>query len=165
MVKHLSIKNPITGEILYFRQDGPICGEASAPARWENTIAPWLEDQGFERGKNEKSVFYSAQALTRVHPGRVDSASSSLRQRWTPQVLRCLVAIFTTVQISQLAVGSQIFRTLSNCIRIAQLLQDLRALREAVSEDLLTEAEYETEKSKFLSSNAKRVLILHALRM
>ena len=25
----------------------------------ENTIAPWLEEQGFERGKNEKSVFYN----------------------------------------------------------------------------------------------------------
>ena len=48
---------------------------------------------------------------------------------------------------------------------MAQLLQDLRALREAVSEDLLTKAEYEPEKSKFLSSNAKRVLILYALRM
>ena len=44
MCKYLSIKNPITGEILYFRQDGPIYGEASAPARWENTIAPWLEE-------------------------------------------------------------------------------------------------------------------------
>ena len=43
---------------LYFRQDGPIYGEASAPMRWENTIAPWLEEQGFETGKNEKSVFY-----------------------------------------------------------------------------------------------------------
>ena len=44
--------------MLYFRQDGLIYGEASAPVRWENTIAPWLEEQGFERGKNEKSVFY-----------------------------------------------------------------------------------------------------------
>ena len=58
MVKHLSMKNSITGEMLYFRQDGTICEEASAPVRWENAIAPWLEEQGFERGKNEKSVFY-----------------------------------------------------------------------------------------------------------
>ena len=59
MVKYLSMKHPIIGEILYFKQNGPIYGEASAPVRWENTIAPWLEEQGFERGKNEKSVFYN----------------------------------------------------------------------------------------------------------
>ena len=56
--KFLSMKHPITGEMLYFRQDGPIYGEASAPARWENTIAPWLENEGFIRGENEKCVFY-----------------------------------------------------------------------------------------------------------
>ena len=59
MVKYLSMKHPITGEILYFKQNGPIYGEASAPVRWENTIAPWLEEQGFERGKNEKPAFYN----------------------------------------------------------------------------------------------------------
>ena len=58
MVKYLSMRHPATGKILYFRQDGPIYVEASAPVRWENTIAPWLIEQGFERGKNEKSVFY-----------------------------------------------------------------------------------------------------------
>ena len=50
MVKYLCIRHPVTGEMLYFRQDVPIYGEASAPVRWENTIAPWLEEQGFERG-------------------------------------------------------------------------------------------------------------------
>ena len=59
MVKYLSMKHPITGEILYFKQNGPIYGEASAPVRWENTIGPWLEEQGFERENNEKSVFYN----------------------------------------------------------------------------------------------------------
>ena len=49
----------MTGEILYFKQNGPIYGEASASVRWENTITPWLEEKGFERGKNEKSVFYN----------------------------------------------------------------------------------------------------------
>ena len=42
----------------YYRQTGPIYGEASAPIRWESTIAPWLEEQGFEPGLNERSIFY-----------------------------------------------------------------------------------------------------------
>ena len=37
-------------------------GEASAPVRWELTLAPWIMEQGFERGENDPSVFY--------HPGR-----------------------------------------------------------------------------------------------
>ena len=37
---------------------GPIYGEVSAPKRWEDTIAPWFESMGFERGENERSCFY-----------------------------------------------------------------------------------------------------------
>ena len=58
-VKYLSLKNPITGKWHYYRQSGPIYGEASAPVRWENTLAYWLEhDMGFTRGQNEPSVYY-----------------------------------------------------------------------------------------------------------
>jgi len=57
-IKYISLKNPITGSWQYFRQTGPIYGEASAPVRWEKTIAPWLEEQGFVRGCNEPGVFY-----------------------------------------------------------------------------------------------------------
>jgi hypothetical protein len=56
--KFLKMKNPVTGEWEYFEQSGPIYGEASAPVRWEDTIAPWLVEQGFERGKNDPCVFY-----------------------------------------------------------------------------------------------------------
>ena len=42
----------------YYSQTGPIYGESSAPVRWENTIAPWLVEQGFVRGENEPCVFY-----------------------------------------------------------------------------------------------------------
>ena len=45
-------------EWLYFRQSGPIYGEASAAVRWENTIGPWFEEQGFTRGENERCIFY-----------------------------------------------------------------------------------------------------------
>jgi len=42
MVKHLSMKNPITGEMLHFRQNGTIHVQASTPVRWENMIAPCM---------------------------------------------------------------------------------------------------------------------------
>ena len=58
MVKYVCFRHPVTGEWHYYRQTGPIYGEASAPVRWENTVAPWLEEQGFIRGDNEKCVFY-----------------------------------------------------------------------------------------------------------
>ena len=58
MKKYVSFKNPLTGMKEYFKQSGPIYGEASAPARWERTFAPWLESIGFKRGKNEPAVFY-----------------------------------------------------------------------------------------------------------
>ena len=60
-VKYLTIKNPLTGMWEYYEQSGPIYGEASAPIRWENTLIPWLMEQGFERGENEKSVLYHAE--------------------------------------------------------------------------------------------------------
>ena len=56
--KFVAIKNPVTNEWEYYEQYGPIYGEASAPVRWENTLIPWLEEQGFTRGQNEKSVLY-----------------------------------------------------------------------------------------------------------
>ena len=58
----MSIKDPVTGVWSFYEQLGPIYGEASAPVRWENTLVPWLMEQGFVRGDNEKSVLY--------HPGR-----------------------------------------------------------------------------------------------
>ena len=56
--KYVSFKNPVTLKRQYYRQTGPIYGEASAPVRWESTIAPWLAEQGFEPGLNEQSTFY-----------------------------------------------------------------------------------------------------------
>ena len=57
-VKYVCIKNPLTGLWEYYEQSGPIYGECSAPVRWENTLIPWFEEQGFIRGTNEKSVLY-----------------------------------------------------------------------------------------------------------
>ena len=57
-VKFLWYRNPITGFKEYYSQDGPIYGEASAPALWNRTISPWLESQGFVQGANEPSVYY-----------------------------------------------------------------------------------------------------------
>ena len=62
-VKYVSFKSPFDGKWYYFRQLGPIYGEASAPARWQDTIAPWLTSSkiGFTRGINEPCVFYHAE--------------------------------------------------------------------------------------------------------
>jgi hypothetical protein len=58
-VKYICFRDPITGQWEYFRQSGPIYGEASAPVRWEDTFGDWLvNDMKFERGDNEKSVYY-----------------------------------------------------------------------------------------------------------
>ena len=60
VIKYIVFKNPITCELEYSRQTGPVYGEAGAPKRWENTLAPWLVQEGFERGCNEPAVFYHA---------------------------------------------------------------------------------------------------------
>ena len=56
--KYMSLKDPLTLRWRYFKQNGPVYGEMSATRRWEDTIAPWYEDIGFERGENEPSAFY-----------------------------------------------------------------------------------------------------------
>ena len=58
VIKYISFKDPVTKAVEYFRQTGPVYGEAGAPVRWENTIAPWLIEEGFERGCNEPAVYY-----------------------------------------------------------------------------------------------------------
>ena len=55
--KYVKFYDPLTGKTNYYRQTGPIYGEASAPIRWEDTIAPWFEKQGMIRGANEPCVF------------------------------------------------------------------------------------------------------------
>ena len=59
--KLIKFKNPITGQWEYWEQSGPIYGEASAPVRWEKTIGPWLESQGFAQGKNEPCAYYHSE--------------------------------------------------------------------------------------------------------
>ena len=56
-VKYVSFKHPVTLEWQYFRQSGPLYGEKSASRRWEDTIAPWYQGQGFVRGENEPCAF------------------------------------------------------------------------------------------------------------
>jgi hypothetical protein len=56
-VKYICFKYPTTNKWRYFRQSGPIYGEPSAVIRWEDTIAPWFEETGFVRGKNEQCAF------------------------------------------------------------------------------------------------------------
>ena len=58
VVKYLRYRDPDTTEVRYARLKGPIYGEASAPKRWEQTLAPWIISQGFVRGENEKCVYH-----------------------------------------------------------------------------------------------------------
>jgi hypothetical protein len=58
LVKYLRMWNPITQSEEVFSQKGPLYGENSAPARWENTCAPYYVAEGFIRGDNERAVFY-----------------------------------------------------------------------------------------------------------
>ena len=57
-LKFIWFRHPITGRRHYYAQSGPIYGEAAAPVYWEDTIAPWIVEQGFIRGKNEPGVFW-----------------------------------------------------------------------------------------------------------
>ena len=57
-VKYIWFRDPVSKLIKYYQQSGPIYGEAATPVLWERTIAPWLEDQGFRRGENERSIFW-----------------------------------------------------------------------------------------------------------
>ena len=66
-MKYICFKHPITSQWAYFRQSGPIYGEASAVIRWENAISPWLIEQGFIRGDSEPCAFLNA-----VHSDLVD---------------------------------------------------------------------------------------------
>ena len=58
VVKYISFKDPLTRKWRYFQQSGPLYGEKSAPRRWEDTIAPWYGEIGYERGENEPCAFY-----------------------------------------------------------------------------------------------------------
>ena len=57
-IKYICFRDPVNHVWNYYRQSGPIYGEASAPKRWEDTIAPWFESMGFLQGENERSCFY-----------------------------------------------------------------------------------------------------------
>ncbi len=60
-VKYVCFRDPVTGHWRYFRQYGPIYGEASAARRWQDTVSPWIEEQGFTRGDNERCIFYNSE--------------------------------------------------------------------------------------------------------
>ena len=66
VIKYVKLKNPITGETIYFKQLGSLYGETSAPALWERTIATWIQDQGFIRGRNDPCCFYHSQRKLRI---------------------------------------------------------------------------------------------------
>jgi hypothetical protein len=65
-VKYVCFKHPLTQQWEYLRQSGPLYGGESASRRWEDTIAPWYEEQGFARGENEPCAFLNELIDARV---------------------------------------------------------------------------------------------------
>ena len=57
--RYLRLFDPVAGTVRWFRQYGVIYGSCSAPARWQATLHPWIESQGFIAGKNEPCAFYN----------------------------------------------------------------------------------------------------------
>ena len=58
IVKYVQMYNPVARMNEVFKQSAPLYGENSAPVRWEDTFAPYLETEGYVRGENERAVFY-----------------------------------------------------------------------------------------------------------
>jgi len=87
IIKYLAMWHVIEHKWELFKQNGPLYGENSAPKRWENTYAPFLEGEGFERGCNEKSAFYNealdALILTFVDDNFIDAEEDDIE--WTSQ--------------------------------------------------------------------------------
>jgi hypothetical protein len=89
VVKFLMMWNPVTREREHFQQYGPLYGENSAPKRWEDTYAPFLESEGFERGVNERSVFNHFENdvldLTWVDDNYLDAEEDGIK--WAEKVI------------------------------------------------------------------------------
>jgi hypothetical protein len=83
VVKYICFKYPTTGKWRYFSQSGPIYGEASAVIRWEQTIAPWFESEGFTRGDNEPCAFLNEDrdllALLYVDDNLIDAEEDDIK--------------------------------------------------------------------------------------
>ena len=79
-VKYCKYTNPISNQLVYCMQFGPLYGERSAPIRWEETISTFVtelhQDPKFKlkegnigtflRGHNDPCVFYNAQLELRI---------------------------------------------------------------------------------------------------
>ena len=51
--RYLMLKDPVSGAHRYFRQWGVVYGSCSALRRWQDTLHPWIESQGFADGREE----------------------------------------------------------------------------------------------------------------
>ena len=107
-VKYVVFTDPITGAKRYYRQSGPIYGEASAPVRWEDTLAPWLVNElGFIRGDNEPCVFYHPErdllVITYVDDVMLDGYDEDIN--WFHN---CISGRFDCKDLTYLSAGSSI---------------------------------------------------------
>ena len=56
--RFLKVKDPITGDMRYYRQHGVLYGAKSSGVRWQNTLHPFLVSLGFIQGRNEPCAFF-----------------------------------------------------------------------------------------------------------
>ena len=102
--RYISLKNPRTGTLEFFLLNTPMYGQRSAPIRWENTLAPWLETQGLVRGKNESCAYYRAKddltVLLYVDDLLVDGDKAAVDQFFTTLAERFQVTapVFLTAE-------------------------------------------------------------------
>ena len=64
--RYLRLFDPVAGKVRFFRQWGVLYGSCSAPRRWQETLHPWIETQGFTAGKNEQCIFYNSKTKVLV---------------------------------------------------------------------------------------------------
>ena len=56
--RFLKVKDPITGDMRYYRQHGVLYGAKSSGVRWQNMLHPFLVSLGFIQGRNEPCAFF-----------------------------------------------------------------------------------------------------------
>ena len=64
--RYLRLFDPVAGKVRFFRQWGVLYGSCSAPRRWQETLHPWIETEGFTAGKNEQCIFYNSETKVLV---------------------------------------------------------------------------------------------------
>ena len=105
--RYLKLRDPITGEMRYFRQLGVVYGSCSSSRRWQDTLHNWLVSIGFEQGKNEPCVF-KHKSLDIVLASHVDDLCIKGPRSAVEHVLKLVSERFKCKEPTFLGEGSSI---------------------------------------------------------